>query len=50
MVADGLDENHPYIGTITLDGKPLTRTYITYAHIERVGVLRFTMQATPNTH
>ena len=49
VIASDLDENHPYIGTVTLDGKPLTRTYITYADMERGGVLRFTMQATPNT-
>ena len=48
VVADGLDAAHPYVGAVTLDGKPLDRTYVTWREIERGGVLHFTMQAQPN--
>ncbi len=48
VVADGLDAAHPYIGSVTLDGKKLDRTYITQDEIERGGELRFRMQAKPN--
>jgi len=48
VVADGLDSNHPYIGSVTLDGKPLDRTYLTYAEIQRGGTLHFTMQSRPD--
>ncbi|MGH8400699.1 MAG: GH92 family glycosyl hydrolase, partial [Gammaproteobacteria bacterium] len=45
---DGLGEDHPYIGSVTLNGKPLTRDYLTYADIKNGGTLHFTMQAQPN--
>ncbi|MGH8370477.1 MAG: GH92 family glycosyl hydrolase, partial [Gammaproteobacteria bacterium] len=45
---DGLGEDHPYIGSVTLDGKPLTRDYLTYADIKDGGTLHFVMQAQPN--
>jgi predicted alpha-1,2-mannosidase len=48
VVADGLDAAHPYVGSVTLDGKPLARTYVTQGEIERGGELRFTMQTRPN--
>jgi putative alpha-1,2-mannosidase len=32
-----------------LNGKPLTRDYLTYAEIADGGTLHFTMQAKPNT-
>ncbi|MGN6269683.1 MAG: GH92 family glycosyl hydrolase [Sphingomonas sp.] len=41
------DANH-YVGSVTLNGKPLTHSYITHEDIERGGELHFTMQATPN--
>ncbi|PPJ41327.1 MULTISPECIES: GH92 family glycosyl hydrolase [unclassified Pseudoxanthomonas] len=47
VVADGLDDAHPYVGGITLDGKPLDRTYLEHAEILAGGELRFTMQAAP---
>ena len=48
IVAEGLSTDHPYVGKVTLDGKPLTRSYITHQEIMAGGELRFTMQAEPN--
>ncbi|HET7674664.1 MAG TPA: GH92 family glycosyl hydrolase [Gammaproteobacteria bacterium] len=48
VIADGLDANHPYIGSVALDGKPLERGYIRDSEIRAGGVLKFTMQARPN--
>jgi predicted alpha-1,2-mannosidase len=48
VVADGLDDAHPWVGGVTLDGKPLTRTYVTHAEIEGGGELRFTMRSQPD--
>lgn len=48
VIAEGLDEAHPYIGGATLDGKPLDRAYLEHAEILAGGELRFTMQAEPN--
>jgi putative alpha-1,2-mannosidase len=48
IVADDLDDAHPYVGNVTLDGKPLDRVFITHQEIMRGGELRFAMQAQPN--
>jgi putative alpha-1,2-mannosidase len=48
IVAEGLDDAHTYIGTVTLDGKPLDRSFIRHAEIMAGGELHFTMQAEPN--
>ena len=48
IVAERLDDAHPYIGAVTLDGKPLARSAITHEQIMAGGELRFTMQAQPN--
>ncbi|MBN8814498.1 MAG: GH92 family glycosyl hydrolase [Sphingomonas sp.] len=48
IVADGLSDANIYVGSVTLNGKPLTRVYITHDEIERGGELRFTMSAIPN--
>ena len=48
VVADDLDDAHPYVGAVTLDGKPLERSFIRHAEIMAGGELRFMMQATPN--
>ncbi|MGH8320324.1 MAG: GH92 family glycosyl hydrolase, partial [Gammaproteobacteria bacterium] len=48
IVADRLDKNNPYVGSVTLDGKPLNRVYIRYDEIMRGGVLHFVMQSRPN--
>jgi predicted alpha-1,2-mannosidase len=49
VIADGLDDAHGYIGSATLDGKPLDRAFLRHEDIVAGGTLRFRMQATPNT-
>ncbi|WP_369926805.1 GH92 family glycosyl hydrolase [Xanthomonas sp. NCPPB 2632] len=44
---DRLDAAHPYVGRVTLDGKPLDRTFIRHEEIVAGGELHFTMQAEP---
>jgi len=46
--ADGLSEAKRYIGRATLNGKPLTRSFLRHEDITAGGELVFTMQATPN--
>ncbi len=48
VVADGLAQGHGYIGSVTLDGKPLQRAFLRHAEILAGGELRFTMQAEPS--
>ena len=48
VVADGLSDAHPYVGTVTLNGRPLNRSYIRHDEITAGGELRFVMQAQPN--
>ena len=48
VVADQLDDAHPYVGTVTLNGKPLQRVYLHHAEILAGGELHFSMQAEPN--
>jgi putative alpha-1,2-mannosidase len=48
MVADHLDDAHPYVGAVTLNGKPLDRVYLRHAEILAGGELHFSMQAEPN--
>ena len=48
VLADGFDDAHPYVGSVTLDGKPLHRTFITHQELMAGGELRFVMRATPN--
>lgn len=48
IVTDGLAENHPYVGAVTLNGRPVTRAFLTHAEIMGGGELRFRMQASPN--
>ncbi len=48
VVAEPLDDAHPYVGAVTLNGKPLDRVYLRHAEILAGGELRFTMQAQPN--
>jgi putative alpha-1,2-mannosidase len=50
VTADNLTDANRYVGSVTLNGKPLTRSYITHDEIERGGELHFVMQATPNTN
>ncbi|MEO8998215.1 MAG: GH92 family glycosyl hydrolase [Rhodanobacter sp.] len=46
--ATPLDDAHPYVGAVTLNGKPLDRTYLHHAEILAGSELHFTMQAEPN--
>jgi predicted alpha-1,2-mannosidase len=48
VVAEHLDDAHPYIGSVALNGKPLERVYIRHEEIEAGGELRFVMQDKPN--
>jgi predicted alpha-1,2-mannosidase len=48
VTADKLDAADPYVGAVTLNGKPLERSYITHQEIMAGGELHFTMQAEPN--
>jgi predicted alpha-1,2-mannosidase len=44
----GLADDRPYVGGVTLNGKPLTRGFVRDAEIRAGGELVFTMSATPN--
>ncbi len=46
--AEGLSEANRYVGRVTLNGKPLARSYLKHEDISAGGELVFTMQATPN--
>ncbi|WP_277968929.1 GH92 family glycosyl hydrolase [Sphingomonas echinoides] len=48
IVADGLDPTHPYVGSVTLNGRPVTKAYLRHDQILAGGALRFRMQASPN--
>ncbi|GAB2591630.1 GH92 family glycosyl hydrolase [Dyella jejuensis] len=50
ITASPLDGAHPYVGAVTLNGKPLERVYLKHADILAGGELHFTMQAQPNKH
>ncbi len=46
--AEHLDEAHPYVGSVSLNGKPLDRVYLRHGEILVGGELHFVMQAEPN--
>jgi predicted alpha-1,2-mannosidase len=48
IVADGLSDANRYVRAVTLNGKPLERSYLRDAEIRGGGELRFAMAATPN--
>ena len=48
VVAEHLDDAHPYVGAVMLNGKPLDRVYLRHGDIVAGGELRFVMQAEPN--
>jgi len=48
IVAEGLDDKHTYVGSVTLNGKPLQRTFLRHDEILAGGELHFSMQAEPN--
>ncbi|KQV62765.1 MULTISPECIES: GH92 family glycosyl hydrolase [unclassified Caulobacter] len=45
---EGLADARPYVGKVTLNGKPLTRAFLKHDEIVAGGELVFTMSATPN--
>ena len=49
IVADKLDAAHPFIGSVTLNGKVLDRSFLRHEEIMAGGEMRFVMQAEPNT-
>jgi predicted alpha-1,2-mannosidase len=48
VTASPLDDAHPYVGAVTLNGKPLTKSALRHEDIVAGGELVFTMQAQPN--
>ncbi|BFI95105.1 MAG: GH92 family glycosyl hydrolase [Rhodanobacter sp.] len=48
IVAEHMDDAHPYVGAVFLDGKPLDRPFLRHGQILAGGELRFVMQARPN--
>lgn len=48
IVANGLSDANRYVGRVTLNGRPLERSYLRHDELTAGGELRFTMQATPN--
>jgi predicted alpha-1,2-mannosidase len=48
IIASGVDDAHPYIGSVTLNGQPLRRVFLRHAEIMAGGELRFVMQSRPN--
>jgi predicted alpha-1,2-mannosidase len=46
--ASGVDDAHPYIDHVTLNGRPLQRVFLRHEEIMAGGELRFTMRARPN--
>ena len=45
---EGLADANPYVGSVTLNGKPLARSVLRHEEIMAGGELVFRMQATPN--
>src|SRR6185437_6537570 len=48
IVADGLADANGYVGSVRLNGQPLTRTFICHEEIMAGGELHFVMQAQPD--
>ena len=46
--ASPMDDAHPYVGAVTLNGKPLAAPFLHHAQILAGGELHFTMQAQPD--
>jgi putative alpha-1,2-mannosidase len=45
---EGLADANPYVGSVTLNGRPLARSVLRHADIMAGGELVFRMQATPD--
>jgi predicted alpha-1,2-mannosidase len=50
ITAQGLSDTNRYVASVSLNGKPLDRVWISHDEIERGGTLSFVMSATPNTN
>ena len=48
IATEGLSDDHPYIQSVSLNGRPLDRTWIGHDEIQAGGELRFVMGAEPN--
>jgi predicted alpha-1,2-mannosidase len=48
ITARAVDDAHPYIDSVTLNGQPLRRVFLRHEEIMAGGELRFVMRATPN--
>ena len=48
IVTEGMGKGHQYVGSVTLNGQPLQRTFLRHAEILAGGELHFTLQAEPN--
>jgi predicted alpha-1,2-mannosidase len=48
VLADGMSPANRYVGQVTLNGRPLSRSFVRDAEIRAGGELRFTMQPVPN--
>ncbi|MDC0708678.1 GH92 family glycosyl hydrolase [Stigmatella sp. ncwal1] len=48
VVTENLGDGRPYIGKVTLNGKPLERSFVRHEELMAGGELRFVMQAKPN--
>lgn len=49
VIAEHLDAEHPYVGSVTLNGQPLEKPFLSRKSVLAGGELRFVMQAQPNT-
>ena len=49
VTAEGLSEENLYVQSVTLNGQPLTRSWIGHDEIMAGGTLHFVMGAEPNT-
>lgn len=49
VVCDKDPDKYPYIQSLTLNGTPIERTYLSYAEITSGGKLEFTLSEEPNT-
>jgi len=48
ITAEGLSDANRYVGSVTLNGRPLARGYIRHEEIVAGGTLAFRMTARPN--
>ena len=49
VTAEGLSEDKPYVGRVSLNGRPLERGFLRHEELLAGGSLHFVMQAKPNT-